>query len=86
MKISMPMTRKQFVSGSIIASLATAVTFVGCALLGEPVADKVAGAIDRYCDEPQNARALFREMINAELALEGHSIIVTCNGDVVDVD
>lgn len=54
----------------------------GCSILGQPVAEKVAEAIDKYCEEPQSARGVYREHVNAELALEGHSIAVTCNGDL----
>lgn len=53
----------------------------GCAVIGDQVADEVAGAVSTYCEEPQNARALYREVVNAELAAEGHTIVVTCAGD-----
>ena len=53
----------------------------GCSVLGEPVAEKVADAIDKYCEEPFNQRQVYRESINAELLGEGHSIAVTCSGD-----
>ena len=53
----------------------------GCALIGEPVAEKVAEVIDRYCEEPYLERLLFRETINDKLGLEGHSIEVICFGD-----
>ena len=53
----------------------------GCALLGQPIADKVADAIDTNCDEPLNARQVYRDAINDELADDGHRIEVTCAGD-----
>lgn len=53
----------------------------GCSLLGDPVAEKVAGVIDKYCDEPQGARDLYRATINEELSAEGHTITVVCAGD-----
>lgn len=57
------------------------VALPGCSLLGDPIADKVADAVDRYCEEPQGARDLYRATINEELASEGHTIAVVCNGD-----
>ena len=53
----------------------------GCSIFGDPIAEKVADAVDRYCEEPFSQRQVYRETINAELAGEGHSVTVTCNGD-----
>ena len=53
----------------------------GCALLGQPIADKVADAIDSYRNEPLNACQAYRDAINDELADAGHRIEVTCAGD-----
>ena len=67
----------------LVALLSVAVApavLVGCSLLN-PVTEKVADAVDRYCEEPQSERALIRETVNAELASEGHSVVVTCAGD-----
>lgn len=65
----------------ILAALALVlVATVGCSLVA-PLATKAAGVIDRYCDEPQNTREIVRDQINNDLALEGHSIEVTCAGD-----
>lgn len=52
-----------------------------CALIGDPIAEKVADVIDDYCKEPYQARQLYRDTINSELAPLGHSIEVTCIGD-----
>ena len=60
----------------VLAALAS-----GCAFLGQPIADKVADAIDSYCNEPLNARQVYRDAINDELADDGHRIEVTCAGD-----
>ncbi len=57
----------------------------GCALLGEPIAEKVADVIDDYCKEPLSARQVYRDTVNRELAAEGHSVSVTCAGDPVAV-
>lgn len=57
----------------------------GCALLGGPIAEKVADVIDDYCTEPFAARQLYRDTVNQELASEGHSIEVHCAGDPDDV-
>ena len=64
-----------------LTAVLLSLSLAGCALLGGPVAEKVAGVIDKYCEEPQRARELYRETINAELAAEGHSILVVCSGD-----
>ena len=61
--------------------LTTAIALSGCTLFGEPISEKVADVIDRYCEEPYSQRQVYRETINAELAGEGHSVEVTCNGD-----
>lgn len=66
---------------SLIVALLIGISSSACALLGDPVAEKVAEAIDRYCEEPLGARELYRATINAELADEGHSLVVTCAGD-----
>ena len=61
--------------------LVLAALLSGCTLFGDPIAEKVADVIDRYCDEPFSQRQVYRETVNLELAGEGHSIDVTCNGD-----
>lgn len=53
-----------------------------CSLIGEPIAEKVADVVDKYCEEPASARSVYRETVNAELAGEGHAIEVTCSGDL----
>lgn len=67
-----------------ILLLTTAIALGGCTLFGEPIAEKVADVVDRYCEEPYSQRLVYRETVNAELAGEGHSIDVTCNGDPED--
>lgn len=52
----------------------------GCSLVA-PVTERVAQAVDRYCEEPRSARLVYRETINAQLAAHGHSVAVTCAGD-----
>lgn len=51
-----------------------------CTLLSS-ASDRVASAIDRYCEEPAEIRFTVRSEINTRLEGEGHSIVVTCAGD-----
>lgn len=53
----------------------------GCALFGE-LADQVAGAAREYCKLPYAERLVVRETVNSALAADGHSIVLTCAGDV----
>ena len=64
-----------------LLTIAVAMLIGACTLFGEPIAEKVADVIDRYCEEPYSQRQVYRETVNAELAGEGHAIDVTCNGD-----
>ena len=66
---------------AIAALLGVYLIVAGCTLLGQPIADKVADAIDSYCNEPLTARQVYRDAINDELADDGHRIEVTCAGD-----
>jgi len=52
-----------------------------CALIGQPIADKVASVVIKYCTEPYAARQLYRDTINAEMVLHGHILHVHCAGD-----
>lgn len=65
---------------------AVAVTLIlvagGCALFGSGLADQVADAVGEYCKQPYAARLVVRETVNAALAADGHSIVLTCAGDV----
>lgn len=65
----------------IVIAAATALLISGCSVFGEPVAEKVAEAVDRYCEEPFNARQVVRETVNAQLQEQGHEVSVTCAGD-----
>lgn len=66
---------------TILAALISLPLVAGCSIFGEPIAEKVAKAIDRYCEEPYQQRHVYRHSINSQLAAEGHSIVVTCSGD-----
>jgi len=66
---------------TILLLLVSTVLMTGCSILGQPVAEKVASAVDKYCEEPYSARQLYRTTVNEELALEGHTVTVTCFGD-----
>lgn len=53
----------------------------GCAALIAPVAEKVAIAVERYCEEPLSYRQIYRNTVNSELATTGHVVHVHCSGD-----
>ena len=63
------------------AAVAGVLVLGGCSILGQPIAEKVADGIERYCQEAYEQRHVYRHSINTELAAEGHSIVVTCRGD-----
>ena len=52
----------------------------GCAAL-EPVSDRFADVIIRYCQEPQTTRSIARAKVNEKIAPYGHEIKLTCAGD-----
>ncbi len=52
----------------------------GCAILGA-AAEKVANAVDRYCEEPLTHRELYGNSVNSYLAGTGHVVHVHCSGD-----
>lgn len=64
-----------------VSVISIAVFISACALFGDKIAGEVANVIEDYCKEPQQARELYRDTINAELAAAGHTISVTCAGD-----
>lgn len=53
----------------------------GCTLFGEPIAEKVADGVSKYCTEPYSQRLVYYEYINRELETKGHHIAVVCAGD-----
>lgn len=53
----------------------------GCAIFAQPVAEKVAGAVEKYCQEPLGYRTIYRNTINAQLTQSGHIVHVHCAGD-----
>jgi hypothetical protein len=53
----------------------------GCAALVAPVAEKVAIAVERYCEEPLSYRQIYRNTVNSELTATGHVVHVHCSGD-----
>lgn len=64
----------------LIGVLTINVIVVGCSVIGQPAAEKLAPLVNEYCErEPFSARQLYRETINAEL--DGHKIAVHCAGD-----
>lgn len=65
----------------VLSIFACAFMLSGCSIFGEKIAGEVASVIDDYCKEPQQAREVYRASINAELAQDGHAILVTCAGD-----
>lgn len=63
---------------SIVAAGATS-----CALFADPIAEKVASAVEKYCDEPLSYRTVYRNTINSHLTQSGHVVHVHCAGDPV---
>lgn len=53
----------------------------GCAVLGGAVAEKVATAVEKYCEEPLSYRELYRNTVNSQLSGTGHVVHVHCSGD-----
>ena len=64
-----------------ISVIVLAFVISGCSVFGQRISEEVADVVDKYCEEPQNAREVYREQVNAELSQYGHSIQVTCAGD-----
>lgn len=63
-----------------ISILMVAVT-VGCAIIGAPLAEKIASGVEKYCEEPYAYRTVYRNTINAQLTGSGHQVHVHCAGD-----
>ena len=53
----------------------------GCAVLGGAVAEKVATAVEKYCEEPYSYRQIYRNTVNSQLVVTGHVVHVHCSGD-----
>ena len=70
-------------TGLILIAIAIAIASVAvsCAVLGGAVAEKVAGAVEKYCEEPLGYRQLYRNTVNSHLTVTGHVVHVHCNGD-----
>ena len=52
----------------------------GCAIFGEAV-DKIAGGVEKYCEQPYTYRSDFRNTVNTALQGTGHTVHVHCAGD-----
>lgn len=65
-------------SATVVVSAALA---QGCAMFADPVAEKVADAVERYCEEPLSYRQIYRNTVNANLTTSGHVVHVHCSGD-----
>lgn len=65
----------------VVTVLVVATLSKGCALIGQPIAEKVADVVIKYCEEPYSARQTYRETINRELAGYGHILHAHCSGD-----
>lgn len=66
---------------TVIAAGSIGATVQGCAALIAPVAEKVAVAVERYCEEPLSYRQIYRNTVNSELTATGHVVHVHCSGD-----
>lgn len=74
--------RKYFiVAVSFVAMFAALSQVPGCAVLGGAVAEKVAKAVDKYCEEPLTYRYVYRNTVNSYLTESGHVVHVHCSGD-----
>lgn len=62
------------------AAIVIAAVPVSCAVLGV-AAEKVATAVDRYCEEPLSHRELYGNSVNSYLVGTGHVVHVHCSGD-----
>jgi hypothetical protein len=67
------------VKRTLIASAAIVLCLTGCAAFNKEVAPRVAQAVNAYCLEPQESRALIRQQVNGLIA--PNTIRVTCQGD-----
>ena len=65
---------------TLIASAVLIATLPGCAAFNKEVAPRVAQAVNTYCLEPQESRALIRAQVNG--LISPNTIRVTCQGDV----
>lgn len=66
---------------TLIASVAIAVSLAGCATVSTEVAPRVAKAVQIYCVEAPESRALIRSQVNSMIAPA--TIRVTCPGDAL---
>ena len=66
---------------TLIAAGSIGAMVQGCAVLTGQVAEKVAIAVERYCEEPLSYRQVYRNTVNSELATTGHVVHVHCSGD-----
>lgn len=64
-----------------LIALLSVVALSACASLTENVTPKVVKAVNLYCDEPQDARAVVRANVNDALTENGHAVRVDCAGD-----
>ena len=68
--------------GFIFSSIAvTALAAQSCAVLGQPIAEKIASAVEKYCEEPLSYREVYRNTVNAQLVDTMHEVHVHCAGD-----
>ena len=64
-----------------VVLLITVAVMLGCAAFLAPVAEKVASAVEKYCEEPYSYRQIYRNTVNAQLTVPGHAVHVHCAGD-----
>lgn len=62
-----------------LASAALILCLTGCAAFNKEVAPRVAQAVNTYCLEPQESRAVIRAQVNS--LITPNTIAVTCKGD-----
>ncbi len=61
-----------------LATLLLALALSGCAVFA-PVTEKIAVGVNKYCEQPYDARLLLRAEVNKAVA--PNAVKVTCDGD-----
>lgn len=64
----------------ILIIICLTILISGCTLFGE-AAEKIAGGVEKYCEQLYIYRSEFRNTVNAQLTGTGHVVHVHCAGD-----
>lgn len=58
-----------------------ALAIVGACTLFGPVVEKIADGVEKYCEQPESYRIVYRNTVNSYLTESGHVVHVHCAGD-----